>query len=497
MQLIRLHLCRILALLLLDAVAGTSVSLGRRPVVSGNTSLIETLQAKASAVAAKYAGILSSTPDETPSRRVSLINLQDIGYFTTISVGSNNQNFLVNIDTGSAVFWIPVLGCFSCPPEGQFFNPAPSSSYTVLDATPAILSYGLGSVEGYFASDTARFAGLTAVSQPVFMVTAEDSDMLNEMEIGGDGILGLAYSGGLIQPGILSTESPTILANLASEGLLNNNYFCLWFNQSSVISNFQSSDPNGGILSVGIADTTLYSGSFDFFPIVSIPMMNSDGTTENALFFWAVNVASASFGTVALAGPSGLQVVIDSGSTLIAVDSSTLSSILLELSSVTTLRDFGNGIYVVSCSNVADLPSFSFSFGSGGSSFSLSHSDYIFKDDQYCALGITALPSGTFTSTWIFGDVFMKKYFTVFDYGNKQVGFALASDGLTPGNGVALTSAILSAGGTSSPTSASASSAGGSSSAKSASANTRTSATAGSVEGIALGVAVLVACMLL
>ncbi|KAJ3199411.1 hypothetical protein HDU82_000436, partial [Entophlyctis luteolus] len=328
------------------------------PLVSGNTSLIEVLEAKVTVVAAKYAGLSSSSLDPALSRRAYVTNVQGSALFTDVSVGSNQQKFFVDADTGSAVFWIPVVGCSQCPPGGNFFAAVNSSSYNVIDSTSVVEQYGSGAVQGYFASDTAIWAGLTAKSQPILMVTAEDQTMLSQMGTeGGDGILGLAYDGGLISPGVSSTQSTTILANLASQGLLTNSYFCLWFNQSTVVSNSQLNDPNGGIISFGTADTALYSGSFSFVPVVSTPITQSTGTSVSISFFWAVNVGSVSIGTRAITIPSGLQVIVDSGTTLLAVDSVTLSQIVTQLSTITTLRTTTSGLYVVSCSQTASLPS--------------------------------------------------------------------------------------------------------------------------------------------
>ena len=71
-------------------------------------------------------------------------------------------------------------------------------------------------------------------------------------------------------------------------------------------------------------------------------------------------------------------------------------------------------------------------FRIGGREFELEPEDYVFQVEAFgkaaCLLGVSAMdmppPAGPL---WIMGDVFLSKYFTVFDAGRSRIGFARAA----------------------------------------------------------------------
>ncbi|VVA91004.1 unnamed protein product [Arabis nemorensis] len=87
------------------------------------------------------------------------------------------------------------------------------------------------------------------------------------------------------------------------------------------------------------------------------------------------------------------------------------------------------GMLAVDCTKISTMPTVSFTIA--GRIFTLTPEEYIVKLGgplAICISGFTAHdvppPRGPFY--WTLGDVFMGKYHTVFDYGNKRVGFAEA-----------------------------------------------------------------------
>lgn len=85
-----------------------------------------------------------------------------------------------------------------------------------------------------------------------------------------------------------------------------------------------------------------------------------------------------------------------------------------------------NGQYTVECSKVPDLPDLALTFD--GKDYVLKGTDYILEVQGTCMSSFTGMdiqmPGGG--SLWIVGDVFLRKFYTVYDVGKDAVGFAKA-----------------------------------------------------------------------
>ena len=88
-------------------------------------------------------------------------------------------------------------------------------------------------------------------------------------------------------------------------------------------------------------------------------------------------------------------------------------------------RSFIAGEYLISCD--AEAPDMDFVIN--GKTYSLSLSDYVIPDGDLCLFAAMGLdiprPAGPL---WILGDVFMRKFYSVFDRENAQLGLAAKAD---------------------------------------------------------------------
>ena len=212
---------------------------------------------------------------------------------------------------------------------------------------------------------------------------------------------------GLAFPALAAYDHTPVFDNLISQKLLAVPAFAFYYSKLPV---------QESALFLGGPDPAFYTGEITWTPV-------------KKQFYWEIRLHDILVDGQKMGlcddTVDGCKIVFDTGTSLVAGPSDDVSSLLERLN-----IDSG-------CGNYKHLPTLTFKIGDG--EFHLTPDDYVLEstenendDDagsasKYCKPGFMPLdvppPRGPL---WILGDLFMRKFYTIFDRSENRVGLAVA-----------------------------------------------------------------------
>lgn len=317
-------------------------------------------------------------------------------YYGEISIGSPPQVFEVVFDTGSSNLWVPSKKCSSiaCYFHKKYDN-TQSTSY-IENGTSFDIQYGSGSVSGFLSKDNLIFGDVEVVSLTFAEVTKEKG--MSFIMAKFDGLFGLGW------PSIAVDQVEPPFQQLMKRGLVDEPMF-----------SFHLGDATGqeGELMLGGYNSEKFTGEISWIPLNAETywQVAFGGLTYNGQLVTNTKRAIIDTGTSLLAGPTGDVMPI-----MTAIGATKISPLVQE--------------YKVDCNNMDSLPDITFDLNN--QHFTLKPVDYILKMESKgtttCLVGIMGFDLGEGKENlWILGDVFIRKYYSIFDVGNQRIGLALAN----------------------------------------------------------------------
>jgi len=320
-------------------------------------------------------------------------------YFGKVQIGSPPQEFTVVFDTGSGNLLIPSKQCTdeACTSHKRFDAYKSSTAVDIAfadqpdkpvakggDRDVVTITFGTGDISGVFIKDNICVGAICTHAN--FVVATEESDEPFSL-VPFDGIFGLSL------PQMSEAPHFNVLDCMIRDKVLKSNIFSVF---------------------LGGTDTEASEISFGEFrkermasDMFWVPVTNPG--------YWQVAMEDITVGDKKqnLCGGQ-CQVAVDTGTSLLAGPSDIITAITNEV------KVKGD------CSNYKVLPKLGFVVG--GHILNLGPEDYVDKGDDGCSVALMTLdippPKGPL---FIFGDPFLRKYYTVYDRESLKVGFALAA----------------------------------------------------------------------
>lgn len=339
------------------------------------------------------AKIVHASPTQLPI--IPETDYDDIEYVGTVEIGTPPVLFYVIYDTGSSNLWVPGSKCTDCTTSPGCCNhtkydSSKSSTYTAV-GTPYVLPYGSGTVIGYTSEDNVIMGGLTIKGQQFGESIEEPGDVWAESPF--DGLLGLAYPALSMPPGVVPPFDELMNQNLVAQPVFS--------------SYLASQGKNTSVLILGGVDNTYYSGNINYVPLSIV---------QPLLGYWLIDGTDIKVSGKSLGVCAFCLLIVDTGTSILTGPPGLVDPLIAAIGTVNP-----------DCSNRDQLPVISFELNKVD--MTLEPEFYvIYTDDgtgkMTCQLGLESLNPGI--PLWILGDPFLRKYYTIFDRGQNQVGFALA-----------------------------------------------------------------------
>lgn len=341
---------------------------------------------------------IGTTTGKTES--VTIKDYSNAQYYGKVKIGTPGKEFLVIFDTGSSNLWVPQVHCKNC---GYWFigggkskyDSALSSSF-VKDGSDFHIQYGSGDVKGIFSVDTVTLANdITVTNQKFAEVQNAGGLGVGYMMGKFDGILGLGFDC------LALGGAKTVFKNAIDQGQAAQSTFA-----------FYLGDNKDGELTFGGYDDDKFTGEIDWI-YLSFPG------------YWQIDIDNVSVGSYTSDATSG---IVDSGTSLITGPTAQVHTIANKIGAKANMM----GEYTIDCEKVADLPALEFNIG--GKVYAVPGKDLVIQSQGTCLFAMMGLDipktNNPDAPDWILGDVFMRLYYTIFDYENKRVGLATPNKNL-------------------------------------------------------------------
>eukprot|EP00929_Paragymnodinium_shiwhaense_P001031 TRINITY_DN101251_c0_g1_i1.p2 TRINITY_DN101251_c0_g1~~TRINITY_DN101251_c0_g1_i1.p2 ORF type:complete len:440 (+),score=123.86 TRINITY_DN101251_c0_g1_i1:89-1408(+) len=316
-------------------------------------------------------------------------------YYGQVEVGNPRQSFTVVFDTGSGNLMLPSTYCQTqaCTMHKRF-DPKKSSTLEDIQADGSVskkggardeitVTFGTGEISGVFMRDDVCIGGLCANVHFVG-ATQESNDPFTSFQF--DGVLGLAL------PEMAQGPEFSVMDNLVSGKALRDPVFSVFLSDSDMEA---SEITFGGLKEEHMASKMFY-----------MPVSRKTG-------YWQVQIEDITINNKKQSLCSDCQVAVDTGTSQLAGPTDVINTLSGKLNVQSD------------CSNFDSLPDLGFVMGEN--ILNLKPDDYVDKGPNGCEVSLMSLdvppPNGPL---FVFGDPFLRKYYTTYDRANNRVGFAAA-----------------------------------------------------------------------